>query len=362
MDFVSALMVLQAANEKELQSHRAETISTLRQVCRRLQTPILPDDNSLFIGENGTECTSPGSANVPNRRGSPATIVSEDSPDEQPRNEYPGGDDYLPERSASSLPLSSNNTTKKKKGRSGGEALLKGIIDAVRSIWPIRKEKVDELISRKRSPTRDRRVEDLTLVEEDIDATTKDRLLRTSALLSYASEFELYQREHNEASRVDCVIKLILDGHTDTKSLHERKGSPIAKYVRGEPHFKGKEKLISRALGNGVKFTVVKKLLERRLNDRNLPDECHAILLVLGFSSNHLLTYRNLLELLDLLLSDQALVTLPLGDSSPEDGDFSPHGDSSQEDDGDVSSQRHILHIIRKLSPWSKMLEYHYRC
>lgn len=349
MDFVSALMVLQAANEKELQSHRAETISTLRQVCRRLQTPILPDDNSLSNGENGTESTSSVSANVSNRRGSPATIVSENPPDEQSRNEYPGGDNCLPERSVSSLPLSSNNITKKKKGRSGGEALLKAIIGAVRSIWSIRKENVDELISRKRSPTRDRRVEDLTLVEEDIDANTKDRLLRTSALLSYASEFELYQREHNETSKVDSVVKLILDGRTDTKSLHERKGSPIAKYIKRVPHFEGKESLISRAIGNGVKFTVVKKLLERKLKDRNLSDECHAILLVLGFPSNRLLIYRNLLELLDLLISDQALVEVPLGDSS-------------QEDDGDASSQRHILHVIRELSPWSKMLEGRYGC
>ena len=357
MDFVSALMVLQTADEKELQFHGIQTILTLRQVGQRLQAHILPDDNELSTGESEVEGIFSASANFSSsgssRHSSPATSISKDASNEGPQNGYLGGVDHLPGSQSSVRPslLSIDNTTRKtRKVSSKAETLLKAITKKVPSIWSMKEDNVIDLISRKRSSTTDRRIEDITLVEGDTEAECNDKLLRVSALLSYASEFESYQRRHDLPSRVDSVVQLLLSGCSDPKSLHERKGSLIAKYVKGVSRFKGRESFICRATGNGVKFAVVKKLLEARLEDRGLPNECHAILPVLGLISHRLFstTYQHLLELVDLLLSDQALVTLP--------------SDGSNEGDGVASSQRHILDVIREVSPWSKGFQNHYEC
>lgn len=352
MDLVSALKVLQAADEKELQSHRRETISTLRQVCQRLQAHISADGNRLVTEDSGTECAFPPSANVSRQYTLPATSVIENAPDVNPRTERPRANDYLLEKSVGPSPLSNGNITRQNKAPpKSAEALFKAVISAVSSIWSIRNDNVSDIISPKRSPTTDRRIEDISRIEEDIDAKPKDRLLRASALLSLASEFESYQQEHNEISRVDSIVQLILQGDANTKSIHERKGSAVAKYVKGTPQFKGKERLISRAIGNGVKFTVANKLLERRLKDRGTFKECHAVLLVLGFIRNRLsmASYKTLLELVDRLLSDQALVALP-------------QDDSNHQSDNDTPSQRHVLDVLCELSPWSKMFQCCYKC
>lgn len=352
MDLVAALKVLQAADEKELQSHRAETISILRQVCLRLQAHISPDVNKLLTEESGIARTFSPSVNASRQYILPETSVIDNAPDINPRTECPGANNYPLERSVGPSPLSNSNITRQKKAPpKKAEALFKAVIGAVSSIWSVRKDNVDKHISPKRSPTRDRRIEDILRIEDDIDASSTDRLLRASALLSLASEFESYQREHNEISRVDSIVQLILQGNSDTKSIHERKGSAVAKYVKGASQFKGKEKLINRAIGNGIKFKVVNKLLERRLEDRGALKECHAVILVLGFLGNRLsmAPYKDLLELVDRLFSNQALVTLP-------------QDDSNRQGDSDSSSQKHILDAICELSPWSKNFQCRYKC
>ena len=357
MDLVSALMVLQTADEEELQFHGIQTILTLRQVGQRLQAHILPDGNELSTGESEVEGNFSTSADFSSsgssRHGSPVTSTNKDASNEGPRNGYLGDIDHLSRNQSSVRPslLPIDNTTRKtRKFCSKAEILLKDITKKVPSLWSMKEDDVIDLISRKRSSTTDRRIEDIALVEGDTEAQCNEKLLRVSALLSYASEFESYQQRHVLPSRVDNLVQLLLSGCFDPKSLHERKRSSIAKYVKGVSQFKGRERFICRATGNGVKFAVVKKLLEAKLESRGLPSECHAILPALGLVSHRLFgtTYQNLLDLVDLLLSDQALVTLP--------------SDGPNESDGVGSSQRHILDAIREMSPWSKGFQNYYEC
>lgn len=95
MDLVSALMVLQTADEEELQFHGIQTILTLRQVGQRLQAHILPDGNELSIGESEVEGNFSTSADFSSsgssRHSSPVTSTNKDASNEGPRNGYLGG-------------------------------------------------------------------------------------------------------------------------------------------------------------------------------------------------------------------------------------------------------------------------------
>lgn len=142
MDFVSTLMVLQTADEKELQFHGIQTILTLRQVGQRLQAHILPDDSELSTGESEVEGIVSASANFSSsgssRHSSPATSISKDASNEGPQNGYLGGIDHLPGSQSSVRPslLSIDNTTRKtRKVSSKAETLLKAITKKVPSIW-----------------------------------------------------------------------------------------------------------------------------------------------------------------------------------------------------------------------------------
>ena len=153
--------------------------------------------------------------------------------------------------------LSIDNTTRKmRKFSSKAGILFKDITNKV-PLWSMKEDDVIDLISRKRLSTTDHHIKDIALVEGDTEAQCNDKLLRVSTLLSYASEFESYQQQHALPSRVDNLFQLLLSGYCSPKSLHEQKGSSIAKYVKGVSWFKGRESFICRAIGNGVKFELI---------------------------------------------------------------------------------------------------------
>ncbi|KAE8396973.1 hypothetical protein BDV37DRAFT_84864 [Aspergillus pseudonomiae] len=332
MDLVSALKILKASNDDELQSHKIQTILILRDVGQRLQTRILPTPLDPSPTHSEVEDDS--------------SVFTENS--ERGRLWHSSLGTRLPDRDSDESPSPSNSIITTKPKRSKVETVLKAVIGVLPWIWSIRNENVLDLIGRKRSASTDRRTEDIARVVGDADARQEDRLLRACALISYVSELGSYEKNHNKDSRVDQLAQLVSSGHTKTDSFHERKGSVIAQFVRDTPGFKEKESMIRRATGSGVKLHVLKRLVEERLKSQGLPHECDAVLHVLGLVKHRVFgtTYENTLDLVNLLFAEDTLVTL----SSPDDNE--PNKDSL--------SQIHVLDVIGALSPWSRALQKSY--
>ncbi|THC88046.1 hypothetical protein EYZ11_012510 [Aspergillus tanneri] len=313
MNFVSALEILRVASAEELQCHFAQTILTLREVGQRLQVRILP------------------------------TVASRQS-------DIEGGD-----------PNPASCTTKQTRAKtiplSAEEKLLRSLSTAVFRLWTIRNENISDIIGRKRLLARDRRIDDITRVEGDPSAPTGDTLLRTCAWISYASEFTKHQECNGDRVRVDHLVRLLLGNQVDSRSFREGQGGTISKYVRGSDQFIGREQFFSLAIGNGIKLFTVKKLLEEKLQHRELEVNCHAILLALGlvYSQVKSTTYKNLGQFVDLLLSEEALVSLPGEESCARSC-----ADLDEESDISHSRKRHILDILRELSTWSKAFQTQY--
>ncbi|KAF5861177.1 hypothetical protein ETB97_000551 [Aspergillus alliaceus] len=333
MDLVSALKILKASDDSELQSHKIQTILILRDVGERLQTRILPPPRDPSPTNSEAEDDS--------------SVFTDNSQSDQLWHSSLAT--RLPDKDSDENPLHSNaTTTTKKPKRTKGETLLKAVIGVLPWIWSIRNSDVLDIIGRKRPASTDRRAEDIARVVGDVDARQEDRLLRACALISFASELASYEKSHNKDSRVNQLVQLVSSGHTKTDSFHERKGSVIAQFVRDTPSFKDKESLVRRATGSGVKLHVLKRLVEERLKSQGLPHECDAIVHVLGLIKHRVFgtTYENTLDLVDLLFAEDALVTL----SSADD----------KETNEDGLSQRHVLDVIGALSPWSRALQKRY--
>ncbi|KAL1967388.1 hypothetical protein VTN77DRAFT_3173 [Rasamsonia byssochlamydoides] len=177
-----------------------------------------------------------------------------------------------------SLPTNSATRVEAKRTLSAGEKLLRSLSNAFLQLWAIRNNNIVDIIGRKRLPARDRRIDDITRVEGDPNASIEDRLLRTSAWISYASRFTEYQQLDGDRVRVDYLVELLLAEDVDPRSFHEGQGGTIAKYVRKSGQFIGRERFVSLAIGHGIRYLVIKKLLEEKLMRQKLEPEwsCHS--------------------------------------------------------------------------------------
>lgn len=358
MDILSALYVLRTATDDALICHSAETILTLRKVGERLKANLLP---STPCG-NASEVSAPPLDDSITTAPSPRSGISAEasSPGDVTASESSSRDGCSIKPSSATTRFSVCNaiaplTARRKqkairgKSRKASEGLVsklsRGMKRTARWIWDTSNEGPEFIISRKRRLGEDRRLEDIRRVEGDPESSNNDKLLRLLAIRSLATEFTTKQSRDELQTRVDELVTYVLAIEpTDDDQQGDAprgRGNAVASFVERLPNISSKP-LANRAINSGIKHLVFEKVLQHRLREFDLEEICEAVSAILGLNIQNFRTlpYRGMPGLADALLSDKTHISLQ---------------DESGKDD-----KRHILDIMRGVTPWFTTLQAKY--
>lgn len=364
MDILSALNVLRTATDDALKCYTAETLLTLRKVGERLNASLLPStpcDNASEVSApsltDSIATPSPPSGSTAEASPSPRDVTASESSSRDGCTTEPLSATRKRSACNAIAPPATASQQKKAfqgKSRKAPEDLVsklgRGIERTTPWIWDTSKEDFESVLSRKRKPGEDRRLEDVRRVEGDPDSSDKDKLLRLLAIRSLATEFTTEQLSDKSPTRVDELTAYVLsiepgengDQQNDA-SLFRGRGSAVPNFVERLPNISSKP-LANRAINSGIKYLVFEKVLKHRLQEFDLPEICEAISAILGLNIQNfrILPYKRMPDLVDTLLLDSMHISL------------------QRDDEPEKEYKRHILDIIRDVTPWFTRLQANY--
>lgn len=341
MDLLAALDTIRNAPDESLHIHASQTISTLKEIGKRLQHNLLPSSPSVVDTPPSVESDqsrSPSNSGVltpiyhhcldfPRHLTiSPSLNHSlvRDSPDLSQQD--------APAPRVSSATAWRNHTPT----RSTVDFLLDGI--KRHAYWLLEAQKLedDAIISRKRRLGEDVRWDDIERVEGIKARDRESKLRRVLALRSIAQEHEDEQIQLGiSPTRLEELCGYVSSPKTSTLNLK-------ANHTVKEP-FK------TRVLHSGLRHLTIEKTLNARLEACNLPGNCEAISAVLALNIHHFrcLRYDDFSVVLDALQSMRIPTT---------------KGKKTKKETMTEGKPQPLLPLLRDLSEWFKQLQNKYNC
>lgn len=187
-------------------------------------------------------------------------------------------------------------------------------------------------------------VKDIRRVEGDPQVGNDDKLLRVLAHRSLAFEFIHDQARNGSQSKIDYLCHYVISTNPETDISQKGSRSEVSDFIRRHTRFTSKA-LARRAVHSGVEYLVFEKFLKHRLQQIGLPDTCESISAILGLHINQFKTlrYNQMPAIVDALLLDDVQITLK-ADGNREEG-----------------VTRHVLDVLRDLTPWFENLQAAYK-
>lgn len=306
MDISLALDTLRTATDEALQSRYSEISLTLSIIGQRLQVRFLATTPATV----DTSTPPPSDS----ERDSPSSIA--ESTVDRPNTENTVGS--LSPSNTSELaiiPVQPTANPAPKKGPKPGknkkstvEKLVCSMQDHIHWLWDtVHTDK--EIISHKRDPTVDIRMEDYRRVEGNQRPSNQDKLLRLLSMRSLAEDF--VQETHGKA-RLQTVIAYVLSVQSGDLDPENSNPSQLKGRCRQVSEFVKLHPLLSscpdanRAINKGIKHLVFETVFKKTLEDLKLPNMSEAVSAILGLSMDDFksLTYAQMPQLVDALVDD----------------------------------------------------------
>lgn len=331
MDLLGALDIIRNVSDEALHIHAIQTISTIKEIGKRLQFNLIPSSSSVVATPPSIESDrsrslansvvqSPYNRCVNPSRSLSASTSRDHSPTRKSQNPSQQG-------------APATEGAKQKPKRSTVDCLLKGIQREAWWLLEAQKLEDDVILSRKRSLGEDIRWAHIGGPEGVKSCDPVSKLRRVLALRSIAQEHEDKQtRQGNSPTRLGALCSYVSSPETSTLNL--------------KANHTVKESFQTRALHSGLRHLTVEITLNARLAERGLPGNCEAISAVLGLNINHFrcLRYDDFAAVLDAL----QLMQVPISKGKKKETIAENH--------------RPLLLLLQDLSHWFKRLQNKYNC
>lgn len=356
MNYSLALETLRNATDEDIQNQLSDTIQTLKALGERLQfgfistTPYTVDTNTPPPSDRGRQ--SPSSA-------------ADTTADEPTTYEFTA--DALPASSVEStrtvarhtsdvlnvLEQPTANSTRTQRPRyqrhRTKKTLVERLVGAMQGHISWIRDTIltgDDIISYKRGLSEDARLEDYRRVEGNGTPNNQTKLLRLLSIRSLAQDFVQEPRGENKLQTLTEFVFSTRHGKLDTKecntSRFRGRCHQISEFVACHPLLSSAPDA-NRAINKGIKHLLFERVLKKRLDELRLPDTCEAVSAILGLSMEDFrtLTFAQMPQLVDALISNDASIYLPTEDGTQKD-------------------KSHVLDVVRDIHDWFADLQSRY--